>query len=206
MAFLYQIKNNMRSKILRLNHFHEPTGWCTWQDVIRYQSKGQIVTIYGEDEYRLFGGTNKHGIRSEVEVNSIVIIKGGIDRKYRIPALTNERLFMRDLKRCAYCGLTYSNALLTKDHIYPESLGGPTDWTNCITACKSCNNWKANHLLDDLDVKLLYKPYVPERVETLIMKNPNCLPDQLALLTSYLPEHSRIIQYFELFGKLPDDK
>jgi|TARA_B110001454_G_scaffold118229_1_gene110450 5-methylcytosine-specific restriction endonuclease McrA len=39
----------------------------------------------------------------------------------------------------------FSNKELTLDHVIPKSKGGKTEWTNIVTACKKCNNVKANH-------------------------------------------------------------
>lgn len=191
----------MKTKILRLNHYHEPTGWCTWKDVIRYQAKDMLVQLNGEELARIMGGKNKLGVQSYAEITSIIIVQGGADRKYRTPALTNERLFMRDLKRCAYCGRQYSSSLLTRDHIIPTAKKGANTWNNCITACKPCNNYKSDYTLEELDLKLRFKPYTPDRIEAMIMQNPQILPEQLELLSMYLPEHSRILEYFELYGK-----
>ena len=52
----------------------------------------------------------------------------------------------RDNHTCVYCG---SNANLTIDHVRPRSKGGPTNSSNCVTACRSCNLAKGSMLLDD---------------------------------------------------------
>lgn len=49
---------------------------------------------------------------------------------------------------CAYCKremIPYSDTHPTRDHVYPKSLGG----TRTVWACVTCNNLKADMLLDD---------------------------------------------------------
>lgn len=49
--------------------------------------------------------------------------------------------------KCYYCGRVNSETeplIITLDHIYPRSLGGPTLPQNLIPACKRCNSLKEN--------------------------------------------------------------
>ena len=47
--------------------------------------------------------------------------------------------------RCAYCGSTpIDNESLTVDHVRPKSAGGEDRTTNCIPACRECNQDKAS--------------------------------------------------------------
>ena len=54
-----------------------------------------------------------------------------------------QRIFELDHQECVYCGRT---GQLTLDHIVPRSKGGPSDQSNLVTACLSCNRHKANGL------------------------------------------------------------
>jgi len=47
---------------------------------------------------------------------------------------------------CHYCGMKTASKELTLDHLVPVSRGGKSTKTNCVPACKSCNN-KKKHLL-----------------------------------------------------------
>jgi hypothetical protein len=40
---------------------------------------------------------------------------------------------------------------LTRDHIVPETRNGKTSWTNVVTACRKCNNIKADYLLSEME-------------------------------------------------------
>lgn len=63
---------------------------------------------------------------------------------YGIPPI-RVMVYMRDRWRCRYCGAEclYDATL---DHVLPKSLGGRFDATNLVTACKACNQKKANRL------------------------------------------------------------
>ena len=52
----------------------------------------------------------------------------------------------RDGNKCVYCGSTES---LTIDHVVPLSKGGPTTSSNCVTACRSCNQAKGSMQIDE---------------------------------------------------------
>ncbi|MDY0267919.1 HNH endonuclease [Trichloromonas sp.] len=47
---------------------------------------------------------------------------------------------------CHYCGMKVAPKDLTLDHLVPVSRGGKSTKSNCVPACKSCNNQKKNLL------------------------------------------------------------
>lgn len=72
-----------------------------------------------------------------------------VPRRFR-RQVTNTFLFARDAYRCQYCGRSplelRSRESLTRDHLVPLSRGGTNGWTNCVTACSTCNTRKGNLL------------------------------------------------------------
>jgi 5-methylcytosine-specific restriction endonuclease McrA len=111
----------------------------------------------------------------------------------RIPYPSKTLVFRRDQQKCAYCGEVFSEAELTRDHIIPESKGGTTTWSNLVSACKRCNHYKGDHLLDTItDMELLYEPYIPSRNERIILANRKILDDQFKYLIANVPAHSRL--------------
>jgi 5-methylcytosine-specific restriction endonuclease McrA len=74
-------------------------------------------------------------------------------------------LFIRDGFTCAYCGVKLSANKLTIDHVYPQELGGKTEWENCVAACNPCNNKKANKSLREVGYTLKKKPVQPTVME-----------------------------------------
>jgi 5-methylcytosine-specific restriction endonuclease McrA len=79
--------------------------------------------------------------------------------------LTQRNLFIRDEYTCQYCGRNRhdlkSAEFLTRDHVIPRHTGGKDVWENVATCCNTCNNKKAYHLLEDINMTLLKKPVAP---------------------------------------------
>ena len=79
--------------------------------------------------------------------------------------LTQRNLFIRDQYTCQYCGRNKqqlkSSEFLTRDHVMPRHIGGRDIWENVVTCCNSCNNKKAYHLLEDINMTLLKIPTAP---------------------------------------------
>lgn len=47
--------------------------------------------------------------------------------------------------KCHYCGTAFSRALpATKDHLWPQSMGGTNHSFNIVDACQPCNHKKGN--------------------------------------------------------------
>ena|ERR1035437_5621568 len=144
------------------------------------------------------GGISRiSGERSHIDVAPILFLKEVLKYDARVPPLTNQNLFARDLYICGYCARPFPEAKLSRDHIHPVSKGGKNTWTNCVTACKRCNHEKDDSMLIDTNLELVYVPYVPSHSERLIMQNRNVLVDQMDYLKAFLPEHSRILQAHE---------
>ena len=57
-----------------------------------------------------------------------------------------EGIKARDGYKCVYCG---SSEDLTIDHVVPQCTGGPTNSSNCVTACRPCNQSKGSMQIDE---------------------------------------------------------
>lgn len=68
---------------------------------------------------------------------------------------------MRDNSECGYCGIKLSSKEVTFDHVVPQVAGGPTDFTNLLVACKSCNQLKGARTPQQAGMALLKNPTVP---------------------------------------------
>ncbi len=183
----------MNKLILTLDNSGLPNNWTTWQDAVTLKCKGLIAWEFGDEEFMFRGGVQKStGLQSTVEVSSIIALKSKFKYKGRTPPFCNRNLFRRDLHTCAYCGKSSGDHELTKDHIKPQSRGGPTTWMNCVTACKKCNNKKDNRTPEEANMELIYVPYVPDKAEALILQNRNILTDQMNFLLNFIPKYSRV--------------
>ncbi|MCW7551705.1 HNH endonuclease [Endozoicomonas gorgoniicola] len=180
--------------ILRLNTAGQPVQWLTWQQTVCLYSRELVVWSLGDIIYRIRGGRNRwHDNPTVIEVPSIVACGGRRLFPFRNnPALTNVSLFERDNYQCLYCGKYFRRTLLTRDHIVPTSRGGKDDWMNVVAACKRCNQYKSNYLLEELDMSLLALPYRPNAAEYLAMVNSRrILPEQAEYLSSQFSANCR---------------
>lgn len=179
-------------KVLVCDIGGQPHHWASWQDAVVLKYKGLLSYEQGDASVFHGGMSRMTGEQSRIDIGQILFLKESLKYDARTPPLTNQNLFARDLNICGYCGRHYTETKLSRDHIIPVSKGGPNTWTNCVTCCKTCNNIKDNHLLSEVDMELVYVPYVPSHAERLIMQNRNVLIDQMGYLMAFLPEHSRL--------------
>lgn len=178
--------------ILTLDSGGTPHRWSSWQEAVVYKAKDLVAWSTGEVEFTFHGGKSRlTGETSTITVPSILAVKNKHHQKYKPPMLTNRNLFRRDLMICGYCGKHFGDSHLTRDHIIPVSRGGQDVWTNVVTACWSCNNKKDDKLLEETSLELLYVPYIPSRVENLVLQNRRILADQMEFLKAYIPPESR---------------
>ena len=184
--------------VLQLDVAGNPQKWITYEDSAYHYAKGNVAWSMGNIDFDIRGGTCAlTGERSVLAINTIIAIKGMPPQKaqkhYNRVPLTNRTLFRRDQQVCGYCGNHFGTKELTRDHIHPVSKGGPNNWMNVVTACAPCNKLKSDHLLENITMKLIYVPYVPNRAEWLILQNRKILGDQMAFLLKSVPEESRLL-------------
>jgi hypothetical protein len=187
----------MNAKILKLNIAGRPLSWITHEEGALLYCRERVAWEAGIDFVRLRGGTSRvTGGRSVLFMSTIVAAHGSvreIDLLNDVPALTNKRLFRRDGNMCLYCGDYLYDYELTRDHVVPVSCGGADTWENVVTACRECNHYKADKLLDEIGMRLLAVPYAPNRAEGLILENKNILGDQMDFLKGHASKRAQLL-------------
>lgn len=183
--------------VLQLDVAGNPQQWVTYEDSAYYYAKGNVAWSMGAVDFDLHGGTcAATGKRSILTINTIIAIKGmppqKAQRHYNRVPLNNRTLFRRDQHVCGYCGETFNQKLLSRDHVIPVSKGGPNNWMNVVTCCKPCNKRKNDSLLENINMNLVYVPYAPNRAEWLILENRKILGDQMEFLMKSVPKESRL--------------
>jgi len=88
--------------------------------------------------------------------------------KSRVP-YSKRNIFVRDNYVCQYCSKKLKTNL-SVDHIIPSSRGGKTNFENCVTACKPCNNKKDNKTPREAGMTLKRIPVQPTIMEFLRKK------------------------------------
>ena len=180
--------------ILRLNTAGQPVEWLTWQEAVCLYSRALVRWSLGDIIYRIHGGYNRWlEDRTTVELPSIIACGGKrLFVQRNNPALTNASLFARDNHQCMYCGSHSLRKSLTRDHIVPKSKGGIDDWMNVVAACRRCNQFKGDYLLEETNMSLIALPYRPNAAEYLALVNSQrILPDQADYLSSQFSKNCR---------------
>ena len=183
-------------RILRLNIAGQPIDWVTWQEAVCLYARDIVVWTVGDPVLRIRGGHSRIDSHvSLIDIHSIIACDGRVVSKDEVvPPLTNQALFGRDRNLCLYCGKPHADAELTRDHVVPVSRGGHDHWENVVAACKRCNHFKGNRLLQECSMELLALPYVPNFAEYLALINSGrILGDQMDFLKKNFSAQSRLL-------------
>ena len=134
---------------------YRPLYATSWQRALTMAliNKCDVVETYDEN-FRVRSTSDEFLLPAVIRVRTV--FKEG--RQRRGVPLNRKNVFLRDKCRCVYCG---SGHQLTLDHVRPKSKGGTDSWENLVTACASCNNSKADHLLSELGWQLGKPPKEP---------------------------------------------
>lgn len=172
--------------VLRLDVAGTPIRWIPWQQAVCLYSRDMVAWTAGESVFEIKGGISKAtGKQSSIEVNSIIAVKRSNQAKHikrTVPPLTNREIFHRDANICMYCGNTFSERDLTRDHVVPLSRHGADKWQNVVASCRTCNTRKGNRTPEEANMPLLAIPYVPNWAEYLALSNRKILSDQMEFL------------------------
>ena len=187
---------DLSQQVLRTDAAGMPLEWIDYQHTVRLSYLGQVAYSLGSLLYRVRGGVNaRTGRRSVIEVNAIVATHG-INRRFSrlrrdyTPPLNNSALFRRDGHLCMYCGERFPDRRLSRDHVTPLSRDGADDWNNVVTACKRCNNHKAERTPEETGMELLAIPFSPTHAEYVYLQGKRVLADQMEFLRAHFPRAS----------------
>jgi 5-methylcytosine-specific restriction enzyme A len=111
-------------------------------------------------------------------------------QRERIPPEIRAEVYRRDSFVCQYCGTRKEQSQLSVDHLIPRSRGGPDEITNYVSACRPCNQAKANlHPADFARRISIVLSDLPIHGDPII-DNPD-LPIQFRLLRKRLIDQQR---------------
>lgn len=157
------------TKCLLLNADYSPISVISWKRAMVWHFKYTKNNGYGIDIIDFY------------KDDAII---GTSNKKFPIPAVTKTKrffkvckndqivfsrknIFSRDEYKCQYCGIKFEHKELTYDHVIPKSKWNydhsPTNWTNIVTACVSCNNRKGDRTPTQANMPLLSVPVKPEK-------------------------------------------
>lgn len=170
------------AKCVVLNASYEP---------LTIVSAKRALVMYIEERVDIVEEHPEEIVRSEKDIWPVptqVVLKKHVKSArstFHAPAtLTQRNLFIRDKYTCQYCGRSHTELLredqydendnliqvaemLTRDHVIPRDRGGQDVWENVVTACSTCNNKKANYMLNSVkcDLTLQKEPTTPTLYE-----------------------------------------
>ena len=124
--------------------------------------KALILFFQGKVEILEFHETSARSASSSFRLPSVMRLKRFVKlHKATRIKFSRENIYLRDNYTCQYCATQFGAKELTLDHVVPASKFGRKDWTNVVTACRSCNHRKANRTPLGANMPLLNEPRIP---------------------------------------------
>lgn len=125
-------------RVLKLNASYEYLGVSPWWKCMRLILSGRAEVV-AEYPNKFISSENQ-----SMPMPAVIIMKEYIKTKTRKRSFTatTKNILIRDNFTCQYCGVKLNKKNGTKDHVHPESKGGPTSMGNLVASCMSCNNKK----------------------------------------------------------------
>lgn len=147
--------NNLAVQILVLNSSYQPVKMICWQRAL-------ILWFQGKVEILEYHQVVVRSSRETFQIPSVLRLTRYV-KPHRTTRLkfSRENIYLRDNHTCQYCGKRFAAKDLTLDHVVPASKHGRKDWTNMVTACRSCNHKKGNRTPLGAGMPLLNEPKIP---------------------------------------------
>jgi 5-methylcytosine-specific restriction endonuclease McrA len=186
----------LNQQVLRTDLAGMPLEWIDYRIAARLYLLGQVAYACGNTLFNLRGGINAAtNRRSRLCIHSIIATHGVQRALTRLqddyaPPLSNGTLFERDDHLCMYCGCRFPGRQLSRDHVRPTSQGGRDQWTNVVSACVRCNNFKAGRTPEAAGMELLAVPFTPTHAEYIYLMGRGVLADQMEFLRAHFPRTS----------------
>jgi hypothetical protein len=153
-------------------------NWVYWgerpiEDAIRLYFRGKIEIVKADESREIRAGISRDGIVFKMPAPLVIRLLNFVGYKIKKEKIqfSEDAVFKRDNNTCQYWhqdenGKPYKYKCTaderTIDHIVPRSKGGENSFTNCVCACRHHNiTVKKNHMLHEVDLKLIRKPEVP---------------------------------------------
>ena len=99
--------------------------------------------------------------RLSILVPEAIALTSGARHRPRTVSFSKRGVFRRDGYVCQYCGHRPGGKHLTIDHVVPRARGGTSLWTNCVAACRTCNQRKRDRTPLEAGMDLARVPFVP---------------------------------------------
>ncbi len=146
---------------LLLNSSYEPMRVVSWQ-------KALVLWFQGKVEILEYHSAFARSVQRRFQLPSVLRLKAYVrPRTSNAVRFCRENVYIRDKYTCQYCATRLPAKQLTLDHVVPASQNGPKSWTNVVSACRECNQRKANRTPRTANMPLLTEPRAPNWLPTL---------------------------------------
>lgn len=149
-------------RALLLDRNYMALSVVSWKKAIKLMIKGKAEAVEAgctdsDDNRSIKHGSGKFHIPTVIRLLTVIPWKAHMGRLN----FSRRNMLIRDGGKCQYCGIKVGKNTTTIDHVIPRSKGGKTDYSNCVTSCKDCNNVKGNRTPAEAKMTLLNKPKKP---------------------------------------------
>jgi len=146
--------------VLVLNASYEVINVCNLRRAITLIFKGVAIV---EEQTEMF----LHSPSVSIQIPAVIRLLRYVKIPYHRVKFSRKNVLIRDNHTCQYCYERFKPAELTLDHVIPISRGGWDGWDNVVVACRSCNNRKGDQTPEEVGMRLLRKPRLPNVVTYL---------------------------------------
>ncbi len=140
---------------LLLNATYEPIQIVTWKKAITLYLLEKAEIIERQD-------CEIHSADRAYPMPSVLRLFRRVEVPRRNIQFSRINVYRRDGFCCQYCGGEYPVDELTFDHVFPQSRGGGTNWTNIVTCCGPCNRQKGDRTPEEAGMTLKSEPCKPQ--------------------------------------------
>jgi len=116
------------------------------------------------------GDRSIRAIRGAIRVPTVICKSQYADMPKRSPKLGRRGIGERDRRVCQYTGVHAPDGTL--DHVVPRSRGGRDTWENLVWSAKDVNHQKRDRTPEEAGLRLLRRPFKPERVPAWMQIKP----------------------------------
>jgi 5-methylcytosine-specific restriction endonuclease McrA len=143
------------------------------RDAIKLYFRGKIEILKADESKVIKAGVSKEGVRIKIPAPLVVRLVDFAGYKIKKDKIdySDDAVYERDRSICQFWHTNEDGERFkyrctkderTIDHVIPRSRGGDTSFTNCVCACKHCNNKiKKNRTPEEAGLKLIREPKAP---------------------------------------------
>lgn len=168
-------------RTLLLSAYYFPIKVLPWQAAMTLLTLGKVEVVAAYDE-EIRSPSRSFKLPA---VLRLIRQRGSGKRAVRY---SKQNVFRRDKFTCQYCGEKKRVKELTRDHMFPSSKGGLTNWENTLTACRPCNMHKRDKTCDEAGMFPLNRP---------------CRPSYLPLSPPLIDKDTAPEEWFDYLGSIP---